>query len=105
MYDNYDTVMDNFVRIESIFKGMNDLKFHFYDPYIRPRAYLPAIEPQINRTTLRYYKSGTTPATYDMKVNGGLAKLLRDVLHVCDKQVTNKDVRERIEDVFGTKKK
>jgi hypothetical protein len=105
MYDNYDKVLDDFVQLEAIFKGMNDLKFHFYNPYVRPRAYIPAIEPQINRTTLRYYKSGTSPTMIDMKVNGGLVKLVKDVLHACDKTISNKDVRERIEIVFGTKKK
>ena len=104
MYDNYDTVLDDFVQLEGIFQGMNDLKFHFYDPFVRPRAYLPSLEPQINRTTLRYYKSGTSGNVINMKVNGGLAKLVQDILHVCDKQISNKDVRTRIEQVIGTKK-
>ena len=104
MYDNFDTVLDDFVKLEGIFKGMNDLKFHFYDPFVRPRAYLPALEHQINRTTLRYYKSGSSGSVINMKVNGGLVKLVQDVLHVCDKQISNKDVRERIEQVLHPKK-
>ena len=104
MYDNFDSVLDDFVKLEGIFKGMNDLKFHFYDPFVRPRAYLPALEPQINRTTLRYYKSGSSGSVINMKVNGGLVKLVQDVLHVCDKQISNKEVRERIEKVIHSKK-
>lgn len=96
-FDNYENVFDIYMKLLEIFIEHKDLKFHFYDPLVRPRAHMPAIEPEISTSTLRFYKSGRESKPVDIKLNKDFETILRQVLRLLDKSISSKEVRKNIE--------
>lgn len=96
-FENFEHVFDIYMTLLEIFEDNKDLKFHFYDPLVRPRAHMPSIEPEISTSTLRYYKSGRESSPIDIKLNKDFETILRQVIRVLDKLITSTKAREQIE--------